>query len=388
MQAPIAPNAPPDSQKRILVVDDDDVFRAMLTKILNKRFAVEAAASGIEAIAACRKTPPDLVLMDIEMHAMDGYEASRRLREIVASPVMFVTGHDTLQTKLDAFAAGACDVVCKPIAAPVLEKKIDLTIRMHETQQQLREESRQLQAMAMNFLSNMGMQGVLLNFVRAAVNCRSYEALAEQLAAATRDLGLQTFGLIRHGGSYTVFRSEGQPTRLETDILGRMASIGRCFQFKKQFIVNYDRVSIIATNMPEEHPERAGQLRDDLAVLAETAEGLCDNVDMRHESAVRAEMMQVALGGTVEALESLRKRHRTMQADTRMHLQQLSDSIEAAHSWLNTTNQQERAINEMLEMSIRSILDLLAADSEHDGEFDRVLDALRGTPNAGRAELW
>ena len=375
-------------RKRILVVDDDRFFRVFLEQTLRERFAVSSAASGLEALEGFAAEPPDLIVLDVEMAEMDGFSVCRKIREVSRVPVIFVTAHDSLEYQLEAFDAGGNDIVSKPVSPQILIKKAELAIQIHADYCRFDEEKRQLQSMAMNFLSTVGQNGVLMNFVRSSIQCRDYETLSQKLVEAIRELGLQSFGVIRPADGQVTFRTEGEPTRLEADILDKLAQMGRIFQFKRQLVVNYDRVSIAITNLPEESAERAGNIRDHVAVLAETSEALCDNVAMRRESMERAEQLQMALFSATSAVESLRDKHRAMLADTRVLLQELVDVIEKAYSWLGTTLDQEEKISAMMDGSVQRILNLLSTRGQYDEEFAQVLQALRGGQNTGSTELW
>lgn len=376
-------------RKRVLVVDDDRLFRALIEKALAERFDVASAGSGEEALAHFGETQADLIVLDVEMPGMNGFAVCRKIRETSRVPIIFVTAHDTLEYQLEAFDAGGNDIVTKPLSLPVLQRKVELAIQTHAEYQQLSDEKQQLQSMAMNFLSTVGQNGVLMNFVRSSIQCRIHQALADNLVGAMRELGLQSFGVIRHSAGQEAFRTEGEPTRLEADILEKLSSMGRMFQFKKQLVINYDRVSIAVNNVPDNDPECAGNIRDQVAVLAETSEALCDNVAMRQESMERAEQLQMALFKAVSAVESLRERHQGMLADTRILLQELVDVIEKAYSWLGTTLDQEEKISQMMDHSVQRILNLLATRGQYDTEFDQVLQALRGTnQTTGDTDLW
>lgn len=375
--------------KRVLVVDDDRFFRLLLESTLSKQFEVSLAASGEEALALCALSLPDLIVMDIEMGGMNGFEACRKIREISTVPVIFATSHNSLDFQLDAFDAGASDIVGKPVSQPLLLRKAALAIELHGEAQRLQDEKQNLHNMAMGFLSTVGENGVLLNFIRSSIQCRSYEQLAEKLVQATRDLGLHSFGVIRHSSGTVGFRSDGEATSLEADILSKLSSMGRVFQFKKQLVVNYDHVSIAITNLPEDSPERVGSIKDHLAILAETAEALCDNVGMRQESTVRAEQLQVALIGAVSAVESLRARHILMLSDTRLLLQELIDNVEKTFSWLGATTDQEKTIAKTMDYSVQRILDLISTRGQYDTEFEHVLSAMRGNQqSSGQVDLF
>lgn len=379
---------PSFTPKLVLVVDDDRLFRGFLSKALEDRYQVFTASSGAEALAICAKKAPSLVLMDIEMPGMSGIEACLRLRQTSNIPVIFVTSHSSLEFHMEAFEAGATDVVCKPISVPILIHKVDLGIRNYDEATRLSETAQSMQSMAMNFLSTVGHSGVLLNFVRTSYQCRSFEDLGHSVAQAAKDLGLQAFGVIRHPDGQVRFRGEESASGLEDEIIGHLSGIGRIFQFRKQLVVNYDRVSIVVTNVPDDDPAKAGNIRDNLTILAETAEGLCDVVTMRQESMGRAEQMQVALIGAVGAVESLRDQHTGTLVDTRLLLQELIDNVQKTFRWLGTTLSQEQTIGETMNESVQRILDLLATRGKYDEQFDSVLAALRGNQGTSEVDLF
>lgn len=372
---------------RVLVVDDDQVCRTLHRAILAEKFDVLTASSGDDALAACREHVPDLVLLDVEMPGLNGFETCRQLREWTTVPIIFVTAHRSLEKHLMAYDAGGDDIITKPIDKDILTRKIILAIRHHAEQQKLAAEKNSLQSMAMSFLSTMGEGGVLLNFMRASIACHNYQELAQKLVDAIGEYGAQCNVLIRHGVDSTTLTSHGEPTELERSILEQASNMGRVFQFKRQLAVNYDRVSIIVSNLPEDDAEKVGRIRDNVTILAETTEALSENVGMRQESMARAEQMQISLMSATRVVESLRAKQRNMLADSRVLLHELTDSVEKTYSWLGIGGQQERAISETMFQSVDRILALLAS-GESDHEFEQVLQALRGNTTSNEVDLF
>lgn len=375
---------------RVLIVDDDRTTRAIHRAILAKQFDVETASSGVDALTICRERLPDLVLLDCEMPELDGFETCKRLRKWATIPIIFATVHQSLEEHLKAYDAGANDLVTKPVNSEILLRKIAMSIRDHQLATRLAAEKASLNCMAMNFLSSAGESGTLLNFVRASLGCRTHAALAERVLDAANDFDLQCSVLIRHADGPTARTCHGEPSPLERSILDQSSSLGHVFQFKRRLVVNYGRISIIVANMPDETqaPERAGRIRDDIAILAEAADELCDNVDMRIESMRRAEQLQIALGSAGNAVHSMRKKYLAMQGDVRMLLHDLVVDVERTYSWLGANQSQESIISENMENAIQRILAMLAIGGDFDGQFDLVLDALRGSHDGNNLELF
>ena len=364
---------------RVLVVDDNPTVRALHRSLLAGQYDVLTATSGEEALAMCREHLPDLVLLDIEMPGIDGTEVCSQLRAWSNVPIIFATSDETLEQHMRAYDAGGNDIIIKPVSREIVLRKVSLAIRQRRTEAELAEQNQSLQRMAMSFLSTMGQSGALLNFMRASVGCRTHADLAKKLLDTTGDLGLQCSIMIRHDDGPTVITPHGDASPIEQSIFEQAVSMGRLFQFRRRLVVNYDRVSIIVANMPDEASEgdEAGRTRDNVAILAETAEALCENVDMRRESMARAEQLQIALGQATRAIEDLQSDHMAAMGDVGLLLQQLEDKVGVSLGWLGATVPQEERVKAGIDAIINEILLLLAASGDFNLQFDNVLNALR-----------
>ena len=110
---------------KVLMVDDEEQFRATTKKILDKRgFDTIVAASGEEAIDKV-KDKPDVVILDIKMPGIDGHEALREIKKLSPDlPVIMLTGHGAMPSAKEALATGAFDYLAKPCDIDILAGKI------------------------------------------------------------------------------------------------------------------------------------------------------------------------------------------------------------------------------------------------------------------------
>jgi len=113
---------------RLLLVEDNEMNRDMLERRLRRRgFAVDVAKDGQEAIAAAHFAPPDLILMDISLPVLDGFEVTRRLKADAATraiPVLALTAHAMSTDRARALEAGCDEYDTKPIDMDRLLAKI------------------------------------------------------------------------------------------------------------------------------------------------------------------------------------------------------------------------------------------------------------------------
>lgn len=118
------------STKKVLMVDDEEQFRATTKKLLNRRgFKTILAGSGEGAIEKLKENP-DVVILDIKMPGMDGHQALKEIKKRSPDlPVIMLTGHGAMPSAREALAEGAFDYLSKPCDMDILASKIEEACR-------------------------------------------------------------------------------------------------------------------------------------------------------------------------------------------------------------------------------------------------------------------
>jgi diguanylate cyclase (GGDEF)-like protein len=137
------PSPKPPKLPTVLIVDDDDVMRMLEQEtLLQFDFEVREAADGETALDMLVEPPPDLVLLDVDMPGVNGFEVCRRIRQhwdATEVPVIMVTGMDDLASINHAYEAGANDFISKPINWPILGYRARYVLRSAQAARTLRE---------------------------------------------------------------------------------------------------------------------------------------------------------------------------------------------------------------------------------------------------------
>lgn len=114
------------TNRKILLVDDDPDNIYVFAHILEKSgYTVIKAKNGLEAVKMVETESPDLILMDMQLPVMSGYEATEKIKKIVDIPVIALTAHAMPSDMEKAFKAGCMDYISKPIEYKSFMKKID-----------------------------------------------------------------------------------------------------------------------------------------------------------------------------------------------------------------------------------------------------------------------
>lgn len=143
-----------ETRGRILVVDDNqDNVEIIATRLRFRGYDVDEASSGKRALTLVRHAPPDLMLLDVMLPDIDGYDIARRIKgdgTLPFIPIILVTARDSTQDKVAGLDAGADDYLTKPINFPELEARVRSMLRIKRLQDELEDKNRELERLSIS----------------------------------------------------------------------------------------------------------------------------------------------------------------------------------------------------------------------------------------------
>src|SRR5437763_12786504 len=115
---------------RVLVVDDDDDIRSLVVELLQRAgLDVDQANDGRAGLRAFHQAPPDLVLLDVSMPGLDGWQTLERIRDLSDVPVMMLTARGAELERVRGLQAGADDYMVKPFGRQELVARVQALLR-------------------------------------------------------------------------------------------------------------------------------------------------------------------------------------------------------------------------------------------------------------------
>jgi phosphoserine phosphatase RsbU/P len=140
---------PSDDGEEILLVDDSPANLRLLSQILgDDGYRVRAVTSGERALASVQVALPDLILLDIRMPGLDGYEVCRRLKADARTaplPVLFISALDDIEDKMRAFSAGGVDYITKPFQVEEVLARVRTHLSLRRLQRGLQEANQRME---------------------------------------------------------------------------------------------------------------------------------------------------------------------------------------------------------------------------------------------------
>lgn len=357
---------------RILLVDDDPLAVALTREALRTDFEFADAGDGELGLQAIAASPPDLVLLDVMMPGIDGYEVCRRIRadlDVGDLPVIFLSSLVGADERLAGYEAGGDDYLVKPMVPAELRSKISRVLSLRAERRQLRNDLSSAFNTALTAMSSAAEVGAVLQFLRTSFACRDYDGLGREVLAVTQGYSLDCSVQIRGRQPTVSLKAEGPCSPLEEAVLSNMSEQGRIVDFGARTAYSYPGATIIVRNMPRDDPDRYGRMKDNLALLAE-------GVDAR-VTALDAEIaLRELLETTRRALGAIEARRKTQGEASARILDDFRAALERSMINMGLTELQESELAELASDAAHRATALYDEGLEADADMARLLELL------------
>ncbi|MDX2506186.1 MAG: response regulator [Gammaproteobacteria bacterium] len=256
---------------KILSVDDEPINQAIVEELFHDYFEVSLVSSGEKCLTAIDSIKPELILMDVSMPGIDGYQTCRELKARESTrhiPIIFVSARSTLEDKIKGYEAGGDDYITKPFNHSELQVKIEQTIKaarqsIAATGQQYTQDH-EISAIALGY---PGDAGTLIQFLDSSFNCQSLDELGQLLLNTCQCLELNCTFQFRFGSHSFNYSSNNVILPLELSLFEQALELDRFVDFNSRIILTSADVSLLIKNMPEEDANRYSELKDLLNLL-------------------------------------------------------------------------------------------------------------------------
>ncbi len=273
---------------KILVIDDDKITHKVIDRALVSQFEVSHTFNGAEGIEQAIEEKPHVILLDVEMPGMNGYEVCDALKQNPATqhiPVVFLSSHSSLRQRMQGYESGGSDYVVKPFVPEDLIAKISVLTELQNEQMKLRTQIEEAQKTAYIAMSGSNELGQAMSFVEKSHDANDLESLIDYFNQVVNGFKLKCIIMASVADKKYWFSNCGKVTPLENQLVSMLHNEKRFYDFGCRTQINYPNLSVLIKNMPIDDMERYGRIKDILPAMMGTANNRI--VSICTESALR-----------------------------------------------------------------------------------------------------
>ena len=374
---------------KILVIDDDKITHAFVKRALAKKYAITYSFGGEQGLAELKKHQPEVILLDVEMPGLNGYEVCERIRanpNTAEIPVIFFSARADLRDRMQGFEAGADDYIIKPFHAEELQAKVKVLIQYRLRRHELVKAAEEARKTAFIAISSTSDLGQAISFIEKSHTLSKYEQLAAAFFVVTQSMDLKCTLMIKTLDGNRFFSSTyNSVSPMESELIANLATAKRFFDFGARTQINFPHVSLLIKNMPLENMERYGRIKDFFPAMLTTADIKIAQissqkaiVEQMEESRLAFDMITRLLNSVKTDLDSNQKhsikimRSMLMELDKNLprmglhetHEQYILDRIDIAIEQAHQSISDNKKTNDTFESMLESLNDLLSKQQQ------------------------
>ena len=364
---------------KVFAVDDDPVVREIMSAILEPDCQVVAFACAEDCQAQLAIERPDLFLLDITLPGLDGYAFCRTIKDdaaLRAIPVIFVSGHDTIEERVKGYDAGGEDFIVKPFEPEELLRKVKVSQGIIAGQRALAGQLEEAEMLSSLVIASMDETGILLQFMSKLIAMESAEEIAAGLLELLQRYRLDGVVQTRLDDDRQTQSAAGKNLPLEVSIIEHVRDQGRIFEFSRRSVHNFERVTIMINNLPVEDPEYCGRLRDYLSVAAQGVDSRLQALQTEATNRRTQAAILSALSSVAETIKELGEANKRNSEDSAKLVNDLQNTLLNSFYRLGLTDNQEKFLQNMVGDFSNRMTEMLSRGEESQRSLERLSSKL------------
>ncbi len=367
-----------DRMYKILSIDDDRVTHRFVRRALEPDYEIFEAADGDEGLKIANEQQPDIILLDVEMPGMNGYEVCDQFRHtphFLSTPIVFLSAHSNLRERLQGYESGGNDYLTKPFEPETLQAKIRVLTESLEQQKALQKRAQEAQQTAYSAISTSSDLGQVVHFAELVATYTSLDSVGEAVLATSRNMSLSVVVSIR-GLESEHWYSANTVSPLETQVMSLLKEEKRINDFGARTVVNYPFISLMVKNMPLDDMERYGRIKDIVPAILATAnakiEAIHSALQLKHQSVDITQTLE----GAHEILSNLIRLGNGYRQQIDQNLKDMFVELQQKLPYMGLEEDQEQYIVQRIDQSIMAVRDIEEQSASVTGQVDTVISDL------------
>jgi len=362
----------------VMIVDDDDDNRSLIQVLIEDRYRTIGVSSGKNCLATIKKISPDLVLLDVNMPEMNGYEVCTQLRKQFDTrflPVIFVSAMNRVEERLAGFEAGGDEYVIKPVERGKLLDKIQYCLGNQQETLNARKEAADAMSVAMEAMTSNSELGKIIQFVKTLNESETLLAIAQVTSQVMQEFNLNVCIMVK--GSYPIY-VDCEPDSLEVKLMQQLQNhTERLISAGIRTVVQCDKIIMLIKNMPVDKENLYGRLKDHLAVLVDMANNriltILFQITMSQQRKELINDIILLAEKQIKITSDKLLRHDKNVRDT---MQSMLSGLENMLFGLGLEDDQEKALVQLADGASEKLAQSNRSTTELDAELGVILESL------------
>jgi len=308
----------------VLAIDDDKFVHKIIEDALAESCKLIRAKNGDEGLRLALKYQPDIILLDVEMPGMNGFEVCELLKkspETLETPVMFLSSRSDISERMRGYNSGAADYIVKPFNKEELLARINVLDEYRQVSQRLKQDMEQAQITAEIAMTDSGDMGRIMRYVGQSYHAHDLESLSSFFFEFFIPLQLEVAVAFWHQQGEVFKSAEGAIQPIEQELLEQNREGNRFVDFGRRTIINYPKVSLLIKNMPTDDPGMYGRYKDLLPHILEATNAKIQDMEESEQAIEQVEHIGQVCDDIVQQLVFLDMHHSTQSENFEQLLQ-------------------------------------------------------------------
>ena len=344
--------------KRILAVDDEPFNLEIIEEILEDLdFELKMVNSGPECLEVVEEFDPQVILLDVSMPQMSGYDVCRKLKENPITQkiiVMFVSARGTVEERMEGYSVGAEDYIVKPFGHEELRLKLQHLNQVLIEKESLEQQVEDATSTAFNAMANSSEMGQIVNYIEHIGSIDNEQDLGKAFLNCLGAFDLQSNVEFRLDGEVLHFSVSGVCSPIVIELFEMLKSKGRLHEFSNRILVNYEMISLLILNMPGQDPDKHGRIRDHICFLVSVTEQQLKAILTKKELLQQQQQLNDAVGKVHSKFTGLIELLNENRINNEAIFKQLQEDLERRIPTMGLDEDQEVFIYQKVDETIQN----------------------------------
>ncbi|WP_024598034.1 response regulator [Pseudoalteromonas sp. TAE56] len=291
--------------KLVLAIDDDKYVHHIIEESLAGFCKIIHAKDGYEGLRLTNKYNPDIILLDIEMPGMSGYDVCKTIKQSQNTqdiPVMFLSSKIELSDRVKGYSVGASDYITKPFNAEELIARIKVLYEYRQKCAKLKLDIAKANKTAEIAMTESGDMGRIMRYVGQSYHANNFQSLSEYFFTFFAPLNLDVVVVFWYQSKGIFYSQQSGVCPLEQELLEQHRHAQRFVDIGSSTIINYPKVSLLIKNMPVDNDALYGRYKDLFPHILEVTNEKVVTMERSESSYEQAAQISTALQDIVKQL--------------------------------------------------------------------------------------